>query len=790
MFKKIICLILVLSMLFLVSSCAIENTVGSTYYKSNESSTNTESTNESDTQSESLSNTETDSYTQTETEDETTVEEIEQLGESFFLLSSSHEDYIGDIETFVYGLLTHTLSYSYDVFPATVQLSDGYSVCGLAFTDYSEAYTDDDETQSYIMSGFLPFVGELDIPQEDFDSGLYIYSREASPENMNFVWKYKSEAFLDHCVVYGAYLQYGVASNGKITYDAVPYTREACDTTLGALYSYDDSRYLCETDFGEYIPITGESLAITFDFAEFEKELNAILEEQNANFMTYDMKSIAYTSKETMVSFFLSLQEETFLGYSVDTLIEITRNLDPLECLRVTSDGLTVIDIQEHPPAEPSALCKWLVGVSCGIVIAVGMVVSVAATLCPPISALAGSATGTAMEIFSQVIIENTALENLSWSKIGIAAVSGAVSGLVGPYLQAYLNGAGYFIVDSVFDGIIGATEQFAYALIDGESFEDSLAKMGSGFLLGAGISAGFKVAGKVISKVGNKVSDKITKVATKISPKLESASSKFSKTLTNVKNAVGDRINVLKKKFDSSIFYSERLAKKAREKVLTNLNKAQRDAAFELSFGKGTADAKKVMDANGNYFTRETLKKTALNAKNGDIIGYIEVDGVRCPIKKDLNFYSLDMRDKYPTVSAHKYSSLETSAKKIREERLAVARKDFRDYFLENSNEIPDEIRKAIKSKYPDKSIEESIKSMSDTAWEKTLGASHALHENIDGTVTLIPKNIHKAISHIGGASVESFAKQHMGSYYFETFVQAAANGAVIGVQPHESKN
>ena len=36
------------------------------------------------------------------------------------VLSSNWEDYAGDIETFVYGLLTHQLEYKYEVFPASV----------------------------------------------------------------------------------------------------------------------------------------------------------------------------------------------------------------------------------------------------------------------------------------------------------------------------------------------------------------------------------------------------------------------------------------------------------------------------------------------------------------------------------------------------------------------------------------------------------------------------------------------------------------------------------------------
>ena len=55
------------------------------------------------------------------------------------------EDYIGDIETFVYGLITNELDFTYDAFPACVELINGDSVYGIGYTDYTECYATDDE---------------------------------------------------------------------------------------------------------------------------------------------------------------------------------------------------------------------------------------------------------------------------------------------------------------------------------------------------------------------------------------------------------------------------------------------------------------------------------------------------------------------------------------------------------------------------------------------------------------------------------------------------------------------
>ena len=59
----------------------------------------------------------------------TIINEIQQdmdlPNESFPILSSNWEDYVGDYETFGYGLLANELKYAYDVFSAYVQLENG-----------------------------------------------------------------------------------------------------------------------------------------------------------------------------------------------------------------------------------------------------------------------------------------------------------------------------------------------------------------------------------------------------------------------------------------------------------------------------------------------------------------------------------------------------------------------------------------------------------------------------------------------------------------------------------------
>ena len=81
-------------------------------------------------------------------------ENIDQssLNESFGPISLEWEDYKGDLETFVYGLLINQLRYEYDTFQAYVDLPDGVTVCGIAYTDYEECYTDEEEKEYFFQA--------------------------------------------------------------------------------------------------------------------------------------------------------------------------------------------------------------------------------------------------------------------------------------------------------------------------------------------------------------------------------------------------------------------------------------------------------------------------------------------------------------------------------------------------------------------------------------------------------------------------------------------------------------
>ncbi len=719
-------------------------------------------------------------------------------------ISYDPEDYIGDLETFVYGLLITKLEYIYDVFPAYIQLSSGYFVYGLAYTDYSECYTNEDESVAYFMSGFLPFVGELDIPQEDFDSGLYLYNLDYQDEETFFVWKYKSDAFLEHCVVYGAYLQYGVDTSGQITYNAIPFEREKCDTSLGSLYSYDDSRYLYDVDFGDYMPISGISLAETFDYEEFEKEVNAFIEEQNANWMTYDVETVAYNSQEAVEAYLLSLQEETFLGYPVEQLVAATKDLDPLQCFRITPEGLSVIDIQEIPPEQPSALCKWLVGAACAIGVVGGIVVSYASNLLPPpwstvVRGVGGALTGASFDVFFQVIVDNKTLGDVQWAKVAVSAVSGAISALIYPYVGAK-SGLGFKLADMGIDGALAGLENAVFAFIDGGTFQDAAVKFGEGFVIGAAISGVFKVIEKGVSKINSARMGKLAKkVSDELAPKVAKTASKISSEVADSSsNAIGGFFKKLKNKSDD-LFY----------RLKYGISRAEFDKIVELSAKRGDVILEapiKALRKNFNQLTKKgfesvngkTINKFAdflelvAENENGDVLGrYIVknngVDEVIAVFKRngvaDLEFDITKYLKVFP-------ENLTTN----RDNNFVQAAQLYREAWLNNKIKIPKEIENSLLEAFPGyKNIDDLLEFADSNLVDKKMvdivkKSSWVFHEGLDGSVSLVPRALHDkvkgyhGISHMGLVSYLKTLKSTYGTENFSDYLTAVANGYKLG--------
>lgn len=130
------------------------------------------------------------------------------------IVSEDWRDYVGNLEVFVYGLIATDLGNHFDVFPATVTLSDGTEICGIAYTDYSECFGNEDGTDGIVTAGFVSGIGDEAVPIDEFESELKIENLEIPETTFSYIMAYRCNAYKSHCVVYGQYLVYGIDNDG------------------------------------------------------------------------------------------------------------------------------------------------------------------------------------------------------------------------------------------------------------------------------------------------------------------------------------------------------------------------------------------------------------------------------------------------------------------------------------------------------------------------------------------------------------------------------------------------
>ena len=127
------------------------------------------------------------------------------------------------------------LGQGFDVFSAYVNLESGEDVFGIAYTDYSECYTDENEENCVFPVGFIAGPEEICVPKGEIEQGLQVFNvDDGLIDGYSFMWGYTNERIEEHCVVYNQYLKYGVTEEGKVFYSAVPYNKDVVDENIGS----------------------------------------------------------------------------------------------------------------------------------------------------------------------------------------------------------------------------------------------------------------------------------------------------------------------------------------------------------------------------------------------------------------------------------------------------------------------------------------------------------------------------------------------------------------------------
>ena len=711
--------------------------------------------------------------------------EVEQQTQAPVEISTNWEDYVGDIDTFVYGLMKSEYELIYDVFNARIDLSDGTSVYGLGYSDYTGVFETDDG-KTYFPAGFISLIGEPSIPQSEQEEGLTIVNLDAEDE-CGFVLAYDIEPYYEHCVIWDQYLRYGINDQGAITYETKDYVKGECDENLGALYSYDERRYVFDPDVGEYKYISGESLYTEIDYNELEKEVNRILEEQDINFADVDVETSIHIAQEAVNTFLLSRQEEAFMGYKVEDLIAASAELDPRECIQITDEGMIIIDASRPTEDSPSAVTKWITGVAVGIAIVGCFALDV---FCPALLPLSGAISSAAIEVFMEVVVSNHNISNINWAKVGVSAVSGAILAWCCPMLAASAAGGvvkvlgktlsetavmtlgkitGYSVLtlsNALVSGMTGA----AFSAIDGGSAAEVFDAFKMGALIGGALTIGVSAVVAGAGAIGGKI-------VTNIKPNewMQKAVEKGSE---------------LKK---HQIHFSKNV-----EKVLVpkSIHQATEAAMMEIRIelcGGDTILANKITqlpsDNNVNFVLKDTdgnvIKKNDLLTKKGE--GVLTLSDKCDPqIAKewaDKGIKEIKITNGDPQFAPFSEYTFrpEAGITSNRNTNMSEFRKELANKWTENNDLIPKMIKdELIKRDIP-------LDNFSGEELQEILSyLKLTFHEGTDGNVYLISRALHESISHYGGVALAKALEMiQIGSERFRDLIRTPAPsimGTLVG--------
>lgn len=431
------------------------------------------------------------------------------------------EGTVNEAENFVYSLIYSDLTKQYDTFIGYVPLqtsarsTESVEVYGISYVDYEEGYIDE-SGKTYFSAGFISFPGEPVINQANIDAGLEIVSLEEEYDELfSYVYTYTTEDVHMHCVIDNKYVKYDVV-DGVIQYEEEPYVEGMdVDFTRGNIYNYDIEDYVYIVEEQDYVPVSGVSLLGEADYQDIMDEVNRILQTQEANLTYAEIESYVSQSQDALYSYLLGLQEETFMGIPTAELVDIVRDLDPMQHLQIGVDanGTTTIEIIEVTKL-PSLWEKIATSLVCALGVVAGVACNILGTVFPAaklvLGAAGGALIGASMEAFSQVVINNTPVSDIQWAQVAVAAASGAIAGAIGVKLQGVGNVMLREATDTLCDSLIGGTEFFVNSLIAGYSFEEACQNFGYGVIAGAVISGGIKV-GSAALKGGAKLLKKAT---------------------------------------------------------------------------------------------------------------------------------------------------------------------------------------------------------------------------------------------------------------------------------------
>ncbi|MBR1651662.1 MAG: hypothetical protein IJ691_10920 [Lachnospiraceae bacterium] len=285
--------------------------------------------------------------------------------------------YVQDAYSIVCSSIAHRLEkegFVADFGYAQTTENDEYSTIGVFYYDPTIDFFSED---GYIAVGFVEICGEdaeyLDPTEQS--SPIVVSSLTDESDNNLYVCTYTYEDIgYSHFVYEDKYVKYYQQTDMRVVYSVEDNIESNYDLSYGSLYDYDNKEYIFDEDiFSGYQTHSADSFLNDVEYKQLESELKSISDQQLENGYEVTQYDIVYISPESIQAYLDSEEQDTFFGYSVDSL---TAALGLGTSLQMTENGL-VRSEDADKTLEDYDWKKFLtkVGIGCGVII-VGAVVT------------------------------------------------------------------------------------------------------------------------------------------------------------------------------------------------------------------------------------------------------------------------------------------------------------------------------------------------------------------------------------------------------------------------------
>ena len=454
-----------------------------------------------------------------------------------------------------------------------------------------------------------------------------------------------------------------------------------------------------------------------------------------------------------------------------------------MKCIRITSDGSVIVDIEEQPPEEPTALTEWLVGAACfinlGGCVAIDLFV-------PCLMPLAGAVSSASIEAFIQVVIENRDIKNVQWTKVAISAISGALISWACPSLaNGVVNGlkpfgkaliekgsekaaefllklAGYAVQAFSTSLVAGATGA-AYSYVDGGSADD----MKNAFISGAAIAGALSV----LTSLTGELTTKAMKALEKSKP-----DSWLVKTINKGNSFISDhQVHLKNEKLEDFL---------APKSIQYTTQSVMNDIKLSLCNDQVIVDriTQLPKDNNTNFKLVDEkgvkIKKSELYSKRGNC--YIELaddcDDIIRQEWVDKNVTRIKVTEGVPDLSDFAEYSFSTNITPNREENYI----EFYTILADKCNKGDEDIPKSILELLDTPQFSELKGNITSTDAQNIIQALNLTpHEGVDGKVYFVNSYLHVKLGHSGGvATAKAFAELKLGTVYFSNLSSSTPKG------------